>query len=82
MFEELPPVSLHEMAVKQQADANISNLMNSDTTTLSIETRTLSDINIRGDVSTGSFRPIVPESMHKQVFDVFHFLSHSLIRAY
>ena len=30
LFEELPPVSLHEMAAKQQADASISNLMNSD----------------------------------------------------
>ncbi len=83
LFEELPPVSLHEMAVKQQADASISNLMNLDTTILSIETRTLSDSNtsIVGDVSTGSFRPIVPESMRKQVLDVFHFLSHPGIRA-
>ena len=65
LFEELPPVSLHKMVVKQQADASISNLMNSDTSTLSIETRTLSDsnTNIVGDVSTGSFRPIVPEYM-------------------
>ena len=31
LFEELPPVSLHEMAAKQQADASISNLMNSNT---------------------------------------------------
>ena len=52
--------------------------MNSNTTTLSTETRTLSDSNtsIVGDVSTGSFRPLVPKSMRKQVFDVFHFLSH------
>ena len=71
------------MAVKQQAGASILNLMNSDTTTLSIETRTLShsNTNIVGDVSTGSFRPIVPKSMRKQGFDVFHFLSHPGIRA-
>ena len=83
LFEELSPVSLHEVAAKQQADASISNLMNSDTTTLSVETRTLSDSdkNIVGDVSRGSFRPIVPESMHKQVFDVSHSLSHPGIRA-
>ena len=82
LFEELPPVSLHDMAVKQ-ADASIFNLMNSDTNALSIETRTLSDsnTNIVGDVSTGSFRPIVPESMRKQVFDVFRSLSHSGIKA-
>ena len=82
LFEKLPPVSLHEMAVKQQADASISHLMNSDTTTLFIETRTLSDSNknIVGDVSTKSFRPIVPESMRKQVFDVFHSLFHPGIR--
>ena len=83
LFEELPSVSLHEMAVKQQADASISNFMNSDTTTLSIETQTLSDsnTNIVGDDSAGSFQLIVPESMHKQVFDVFHSLSHPGIRA-
>ena len=57
--------------------------MNSDTTTYSIETRTLSDSNTNnlGDVSTGAFRPIVPESMRKQVFDVFHSLSHPGKRA-
>ena len=79
----IPPVSLHDMAVKQQADASISNLMNSDTTTLSIETRTLSEsnTNIVGDVSTGFFRSIVPESMRKQVFDVFYSLSHCGIKA-
>ena len=71
------------MAVKQQADASILILMNSDTTTLSIETRTLSDsnTNIVGDVSTGSFRPIVPRSMLEKVFDVFHSLPHPGIRA-
>ena len=71
------------MAAKQQANASISNLMNLGTTTLSIETRTLSDSNknIICDVSTGPFRPIVPESMRKQVFDVFHSLSHPGIRA-
>ena len=71
------------MAIKQQVDASISNLMNSNTTTLSIKTRTFSDsnTNIVGDVSTGSFGPIVPESMRKQVFDVFHSLSHPGIRA-
>ena len=56
--------------------------MNSDTNTLFIETRMLSDsnTNIIDDVSTGSFWPIVPESMRKQVFDVFHFLFYPVIR--
>ena len=82
LFEELPPVFLHKMAVKQ-ANASISNLMDSDTTTLSIETQMLSDsnTNIIGGVSTGSFWLIVPKSMHKQVFDIFHSLSHPGIRA-
>ena len=71
------------MAVKQQADASISNLMNSDTTSPFIETQTLSDsnTNILGDVSIGVFPPIVPESMRKQVFDIFLSLSHPGIRA-
>ena len=81
LFEKLPPVSLQEMAAKQQAHASMSYLINSDTTTLSIETPTLSNKNIVGDLSTGSFRPIVPESMRRQVFDVFHSLSHPGIRA-
>ena len=57
--------------------------MNFNTNTLSIETQTLSDsnTNIVGDVPTKSFQPIVPESMCKQVFDVFHSLSHPEIRA-
>ena len=82
LFEELSPASLHDMVVKQQADASTSNLMNLYTTTLSIETRTLSDsnTNVVGNVSTGSFQPIVPESIRKQVFDVFHSLSHPGIR--
>ena len=66
------------MAAKQQADASISNLVNSDTNTLSFETQTLSDSNsnIVDDVSTETFRLMVSESMRKQVFDVFHSLSH------
>ena len=86
LFEELPLVSLHQMADKQQANASISNLMNPDTTTLSIETRTLSDsyTNIERYLTVNtnirSFRPIVPESMCRQVFDIFHSLSHPGIR--
>ena len=71
------------MAVKQQDDTSIANLVNLDTNALSLGTRTLSDSysNIIGDASIESFRPIAPKFMRKQIFDVFHSLSHSGIRA-
>ena len=34
-----------------------------------------------GDVSTGEFRPIVPNCLRKDVFNIFHSLSHPGVRA-
>ena len=51
--------------------------MNSDTNILYLKTRTLSDSknNIVGNVSSGCFRPIVPKSTRKQVFNVLMLFS-------
>ena len=62
---------------KQQINASISNLLDFDGNRLSFDTQTLSESNdnIVGDVSTASFWPIVPKSMHKQAFKFsFYFM--------
>ena len=46
--------------------------------------RSISDCDLKliGDVSTGEFRPIVPNCLlRKEVFNIFHSLSHAGVKA-
>ena len=39
------------------------------------------NLNLIGDVSTSEFQPIVPNCLHKEIFNIFHSLSHPGVKA-
>ena len=72
-----------ELATAQQNESNLLNFLNSQNSKLNVEMRSISecDRNLIGDVSTGEFRPIVPNCLRKDVINIFHSLSHPDVRA-
>ncbi|XP_026695294.2 uncharacterized protein LOC113475388 [Ciona intestinalis] len=76
-------VDYESMANAQSNDESVQSLRQSPESSLCIEARTLpvSHVTLLGDVSTGTFRPIVPESFRREIFNHFHSLSHPGIRA-
>ena len=72
-----------ELATAQQNDSDLLKFLNSENSKLNVEMRSISDcdLNLIGDVSTGEFRPIVPNCLRKDVFNIFHSLSHPGVRA-
>ena len=72
-----------ELATAQQNDDDLLNFLNSKNSKLNVEMSFISDcdLNLIGDVSTGEFRPILPNCLLKDVFNIFHSLSHSGVRA-
>ena len=83
LFESIPPISMIELATAQQNDSDLLKFLNSENSKLNVEMRSISDcdLNLIGDVSTGEFRPIVPNCLRKDVFNIFHSLSHPGVRA-
>ena len=83
LFETIPPISIEELSIEQQNDVALQDLLNSATSSLDVEERSVADSNLMllGDVSSGDFRPVVPTALHKKVFYIFHSLSHPGIRA-
>lgn len=72
-----------KLAAAQENDNNLRELLNNVNSRLNIEMRPIPDsnLNLIGDVSTGEFRPIVPNSFREKVFNIFHSLSHPGVRA-
>ena len=72
-----------ELATAQQNDSDLLNYFNSENSKLTVEMRSISDcdLNLISDVSTGEFRQIVPICIRKDVFNIFHSLSHPVVRA-
>ena len=70
------------LATAQQNDSDLQNFLNSENLKLNVEMRSISDCdrNFIGDVSTGEFRPIVPNSFRENVFNIFHSLSRPGVR--
>ena len=68
------------MAQAQREDPQIRALQSSPTTSLVVEAIPLSDSSgtILCDTSTGSLRPLVPQSWQRVVFDSLHGLSYVL----
>ena len=78
----LPPpvaVSFQDMAVAQRASFSAESLASS--TTLQVVAQPCGPHMLLGDVSTGTFRPLVPPEFRRQVFDHFHGLGHAGVRA-
>ena len=69
------------MAAAQQRDPFIDHIQTSKNSPL-LEYQPLPNkgVSILGDISTGKFRPLVPEDFRRKVFDSFHSLSHPGIK--
>ena len=78
-----PTVDFAAMATSQATDPQTRSLQSSPSSTLVVETVTLSNSNdpLYCDVSTGNQRPLVPLTWRRTVFDSLHGLSHPGIRA-
>ncbi len=82
--ENLKAINFEDMVQHQAADCELQESSeNPDRTTLKLEkvSLTFSGTTLLCDVSTGSYRPIVPSSMHRLVFDKLHSMSHPGINA-
>ena len=82
VFEESEPINFLEMAAAQQRDATIAHLQSSSNS-LKLEYQLMPNqgVSILGDTSTRKFRPLVPLSFRKKIFDSVHNLSHPGIKA-
>jgi Integrase zinc binding domain len=74
-----PPLDYAAMASAQQSDPTVAALAASPS--LSISTATVNNVPLLGDSSTAVFRPLVPLSFRRIVFDHIHNLAHPGIRA-
>ena len=81
VFEENEAINFLEMAAAQQRDPIIDHIQTSKNS-LKLEYHPLPNkgVSILGDISTGTFRPLVPEDFRRKVFDLFHSLSHPGIK--
>nr|XP_009858312.1 uncharacterized protein LOC104265615 [Ciona intestinalis] len=70
------------MAEAQMGDKSVRELKRCDGYSLSLAVRQLPDSNIDiiGDISTGTFRPVVPQSFRRKIFESLHCLSHPGVR--
>ena len=81
VFKEFEAVDFLEMAASQQRDPVINHLQKTPNA-LKLEHQLIpnKDMFILGDVSTGSFRILVPSEFLKKIFDGIHSLSHAGIK--
>lgn len=75
----LPAPSELEMAQLQPACADVQALKRS--TGLNVTSHEVAGLPLLGDVSTGVFRPLVPSSLRRRVFEAIHGISHPGMRA-
>ena len=77
IFEEQLPIDYAAIATAQQDDDSIQSLItDSNSLELSYQPLPGSDLELLGDISWGQFRPIIPASFRKDIFDHFHSLAH------
>jgi len=75
----LPPVDFTDMAVRQLLCPSVAEMKKSPS--LQLATVPLVGVDLVGDTSTGSFRPLVPVPLRRQVFDGIHGAAHPGARA-
>lgn len=77
-----PVVDFRAMATAQQDDPDLAALQSNSSLDIQQIPLALSDgVMLLCDVSTGTQRPVVPESFRRAIFDSLHALSHPGIRA-
>ena len=74
-------IKYEEFAEAQDTDDTLQEFLKTDNS-LQIEAKLLANPRVRllGDVSTGRFRPFVPTSFRRKIFDICHALSHPSTR--
>ena len=73
------PVSFEDMAVAQKSSYSVEELGYSKS--LQLVSQPVGPHSLLGDVSTGTFRPLVPPDFRRPIFDHFHSLGHAGVRA-
>jgi len=73
------PLNLRDMALRQILCPQVQTLRNHPG--LLIVTQQVGDLSLLGDASTGTFRPLVPLELRRQVFDHLHGAAHPGMRA-
>ena len=73
------PLSYHQMAQLQSTCPSIPPLL--DLPSLQLATVPVQNLLLHGDVSTGTFRPLVPTALRRSVFALLHNVSHPGCRA-
>jgi cleavage and polyadenylation specificity factor subunit 1 len=78
-----PVINFRAMAQEQQSDTELQQLAN-DSSSLVLKKFPLEDgstLELLCDTTTENIRPLVPQSMRRQVFDSLHGLSHPGVKA-
>jgi transposase InsO family protein len=73
------PFDLRDMALRQILCPEVQSLRSSPG--LRILTQKVGDLDLLGDAATGTFRPLVPRDLRRQVFDHLHGAAHPGMRA-
>jgi cleavage and polyadenylation specificity factor subunit 1 len=79
--EGLPALDFEEMARLQSTCQAMQELITNANSSLHVTELEVGGQKLYGDVSTGTFRPVVPVSMRKHVFEKLHGVSHPGVRA-
>jgi transposase InsO family protein len=77
---EPPPVVWAELAAAQAADHDLQQYLPDSKLQISFH-KLSSGVLLAGDLSTGSFRPLVPEPYRRKIFDSLHGLAHPGVKA-
>jgi hypothetical protein len=70
-----------EMALLQGMCQNMQELITNTNSSLQVTRLEVGGHRLYGDVSTGTFQPVVPASMRKHVFEKLHGVSHPSVHA-
>jgi hypothetical protein len=74
-----PPIDFQAIAAAQQTCPDVAAMSNSSS--LQIVSRPAGDTSILGDISTGTFRPLVPPAFRQEVIRRLHDVHHPGVRA-
>jgi transposase InsO family protein len=77
---EPPPVIWSDLAAAQAADQDLHRYLPDSKLQISFY-KLSSGETLAGDLSTGSFRPLVPEPYRRKIFDSLHGLAHPGVKA-
>ena len=83
LISESEPLDFAAISQEQTSDPEVLNLIADKNHSLKLEPAPLpdSDLILWGDMSTGTFRPLIPKKYRASIFDCVHNLAHPGIKA-